>query len=846
MSTSRSSSPLARAALRLAVNEARGSWRKLVIFAWSIALGIAAMTFARSLGSTLALGIEEQSRQLLGADIMLSAKDPFTEDLVSAVKPLSDSATNEVRFRTMVSASSGTAHLAQVRGFDGMFPFYGALETNPANAWELTLASSTPQVVIDETLAAKLSVVPGDNLSIGGVPVTLAGIATQIPGDASAMYAFAPRVFVHERHIPRETLLSTGAVADYYLYLKFKPTISEQLFKDAMSGTLAEARVDTTTVSDRKELLGRVSQNITSYFGLVGLIALFLGGLGAISTLTFYLRQKRPTVAILKCLGASRLTILSTFTLQVGGAAIVASLSGALLGTLGAYYAPLGLAPVLPFPISPYFAWHEIVVGVFTGTLCLLFALLPTLKELSKATPLEVIRPAELSAPPKSPGRHLPLVILALILGVISTDRPVFGMLASLGVGAALLMLFGTAWVLRYYARAIRPAWWPFSLRYALSNLDRPGNQTSLLIVAFGVTTMLLGLIVICYHALQSQTELARSGVRSTAFLIDVQPDQVEAVKSALQELEVPIQQEASITLMRLHRIGDRTVSELLTDSTHDIPEWTLHREFWSTSRADLRESEDIIQGEWVPHFSKSLDPLPVSIERKFMRRLGLSLGDSLEFDIGGTIVKSRITSVRDIRWERMERNSFLVFPEGSLAFAPSFNVYGVSTRGAAETAQLMSRLGQEFPNVSIFDVRSAVDTIERVLGYMLSVLYGLVLVVLGAAVVTLAGVVALGRGERTREQALLRTVGASHRFLRRTLRNEYALLGTAASLVGVVASTIVGALITHYGFKIPIVLPAPPLIAILLSAPLMVLVVVEVCGRVHRSISPAEALRAQ
>jgi putative ABC transport system permease protein len=476
----------------------------------------------------------------------------------------------------------------------------------------------------------------------------------------------------------------------------------------------------------------------------------------------------------------------------------------------------------------------------------LIFALFPTLKELSLATPLEVIRPPELSAAPKNRGRFFPLALLALLVGVISTDRPVFGSLAALGVGATLLLLFGTAWVLRSSARAMRPAWWPFSLRYALSNLDRPGNQTSLLIVAFGVTTMLLGLIVICYHALHSQTELARSGVRSTAFLIDVQPDQVEGVKSILQELQAPIQQEASITLMRLHRIGDRTVSELLTDGTHDIPDWTLHREFWSTARADLRESEEIIEGEWVPRMIEGSDTLPVSIERKFMRRLGLSLGDLVEFDIGGTIVTSRITSVRDIRWERMERNSFLVFPEGSLSFAPSFNVYGVSTGGPAETAQLMSRLGQEFPNVSIFDVRSAVDTIERVLGYMLSVLYGLVLVVLGAAVVTLIGVIALGRGERIREHALLRTVGASHRFLRRTLQNEYALLGSAAALMGILASIFVGALITHYGFRVPLVLPVLPLVAILLSAPLAVLGVVELFGRIHRSISPAEALRAE
>ncbi len=841
-----------RTSFRLGLREARGSWKKLLVFASAIALGIAAMCFARALNITLAKSVALESRQLLGADVMLSSREPIAASIIETLRSKVVALTLETRFRSMVRTTTGAFHITQVRGFEGSFPFYGELITQPPDAWQRAQSSETPAVIIDEVLATKLQLSPGDSLEVGGFSAQVSGIALAIPGDTSPMYAFAPRIFVADKHIPKNQLLSRGAIADYFLYIKLADEISDQQFVEEISPLLAQSRLESTTVAERQELLGEISKNLSSFFGLIGLITLFLGGLGAVSTLSFYLRQKRSTVATLKCLGASQRCIEATFSAQILMAAAVASLVGAVSGVLIGYYAPLWFSKWLPFQVTPTFAWNELLVGILVGTFSLALVLFPSLASLARATPLEVLRPSETPLSSNSFWQSFwqyfrkgaPLLLTVFLLGVLSSDKILFGLLAASGVVLTLGLLFFFTIVLRRGIRRFRTPQLPLHTRYALSSLDRPGNQTSLLMVSFGLSAMLLSVVLVCHHALRSQTEIARSGVTSTAFMVDIQPDQRPLIRDTLSELQIPLKQESEILLMRLNKIGDRLVSDLSKDPEKPISKRSLNREYWSTSRADLLESESVVEGVWIARVAEGSDIVPVSIERRFMQRLGLSLGDMLEFDMAGIPIQSQITSVREVRWERMERNSFLVFPEGSLKQPPHFMVMGVLTSSAQQTAQLMAALSKSAPNVSVFDVRSAVATIDGILEYLLKVLSALSILVFLAAVITMFGAVSLGRSERRLEQALLRTVGASRRFVEQTLTYEYAILGILASVLGIGCSFLVSFPIVVWGFRIPFSAPVMPLIALTLVLPCIVVVLIRASRGKWWTISPAESLR--
>ena len=117
----------------MAWRDSRASRRKLLFFSCSIVLGIAALTAIGSLGRNLERAIAEQAKSLLGADLVIGARHPFTAEEDTLFREIGGEQSREISFSSMIFfvRSQGT-RLAQVRALEGAFPFYGRLETEPA------------------------------------------------------------------------------------------------------------------------------------------------------------------------------------------------------------------------------------------------------------------------------------------------------------------------------------------------------------------------------------------------------------------------------------------------------------------------------------------------------------------------------------------------------------------------------------------------------------------------------------------------------------------------------------------------------------------------------------------
>ena len=173
-------------------------------------------------------------------------------------------------------------------------------------------------------------------------------------------------------------------------------------------------------------------------------------------------------------------------------------------------------------------------------------------------------------------------------------------------------------------------------------------------------------------------------------FLFDIQPDQKEAVAALVRQEGLPVIQEAPIVTMRLVEVKGRKSSDLLKDPQQKIPEWELEREYRSTYRADLSETEKITAGNWIGHFDYHPgDTVPVSVEQDIARDLGLTIGDTLVFDVQGVEIKTRVASLREVDWKRFQTNFFVVFPTGVLEHAPTFNVLVSRVPTPVASAQL-------------------------------------------------------------------------------------------------------------------------------------------------------------
>jgi putative ABC transport system permease protein len=139
--------------LLMAWRDFRQSKGKLMLFASSIVIGIAALVAIISFGENLSNDIDSQAKELLGADFVLSNNQVIDVD---SIKALSSNYASEINFASMVAfPANEDSKLSQVRALSGDYPFYGSLTTSPVEARE-RFKSESGTALIERALLIQL------------------------------------------------------------------------------------------------------------------------------------------------------------------------------------------------------------------------------------------------------------------------------------------------------------------------------------------------------------------------------------------------------------------------------------------------------------------------------------------------------------------------------------------------------------------------------------------------------------------------------------------------------------------------------------------------------------------
>lgn len=212
----------AQALLRLAWRESRTARRRLALYMSSIAFGVAALVAIDSFAGNVTRSIRDQSRTLLGGDLSLQARAAFpavVDTLADSLRAAGVPAARVTTFASMALAEpSGGTRLVQVRAVSPGYPFYGVIETLPADGWSRVHDDSV--VFVDPSLLIALEAQVGDRLKLGQQQFVIGGTLGNVPGDAGITAVIGPRVYVSDRWLKQMGLLSFGSRAEYELVLK--------------------------------------------------------------------------------------------------------------------------------------------------------------------------------------------------------------------------------------------------------------------------------------------------------------------------------------------------------------------------------------------------------------------------------------------------------------------------------------------------------------------------------------------------------------------------------------------------------------------------------------------------
>ena len=792
--------------LRLAWRESRRHPLRFLVAGLPVVLGIASLVAVESFRHNLEVTVEQQSRQLLGADLLLATRQAPDEALESFLEEVPGERSREVQFSSMLSIpESGEARLVQVRALDGPFPWYGEIQTDPPDALQ-EQQKNPRQAILEESLRVQFSLDPEQEIRLGDLPLTVGGTLRQAPGEAGALGLIAPRVYLNMATVEESGLLTTGSVARYRFFFLFPPDLDPDQWVEDNRSRLDELRLEPETVAQRREALADAFQLLSGFLHLVGFTALLLGAIGVGSAIRVWAESKRDQIAILRCLGCRHRNAWQTVFWQVLASGLGGALSGGIAGVGLQYLLPAILGDFLPFQVEVFLSPPAILGGILFGFCFTLLFALPPLLGLGRISPFHALR-SDFSPSGKYlfwrqqwPYPSALLLVFLFAFWQIGEIAPALYYTGGLLVAISLLWL-GALALLRTLRRLI-PHGAPWVVRQSTANLFRPRNQTTLVLVAIGLSTaFLLTLFLVRQNALAQIAQGTDDEQANLAFF-DIQPDQKDDFLDLIESAGLPRQEAAPIVTMRLQSLAGEPVEEWLRRG--EVPRWTLQREYRSTYQGNLREGERLHSGEWIGEVSRDKDIIPVSLELGLARDWGLDLGDRAVFDVQGVPLEVEIASLREVDWREMRPNFFFIFPEGVLEAAPRFYVTVTRAPTTEASANLQREVVRNFPNVSILDLSMVLETIASILQRVGFVIQFMSLFTVSTGLVLLFSVIGTERRQRMQEIYLLRIQGASRGNIRGILYGEYLLLGSLAAFIGTALGTLWSWLLTRWVLDLP------------------------------------------
>lgn len=809
--------------VRMDWRDGKANYGKLVLFILSIALGVTAVVSIHAFSGTLQESIAGQSKSLMGADYRIESDRPVNDRVAGIIDSLGGAKAREINFLSMAAfpGKSGTK-LVDVRGLEGGYPFYGELDAEPASA---ARDFHRGGALLDATAMLQLHLAVGDSIKIGEAVLPIVGAIHSAPGSNSFFGSIAPPVFIPLEYIESTGLVQTGSRIGYKYYFLAGPEEDLVRLDAQLAPTLDAEDADLDTHISESRRLGRRYDNFGKFLNLVGFIALLLGCVGIASGMNIHIKEKLGSIAILKCLGASKRQTFLIYLLQVGLMGLLGGVLGSLMALFIQQLFPILVQGMLPLDIVVGMSPESVLLGISLGLIMsLLFASQPLMETLY-VSPLQALR--VVSERKGKPKRASLVVGSGIVLFVFCFSYLLLGNLLHslsfvLGLGLVFLIMVGTAYGVMGLIRKHFSPNWGFISRQGLRNLLGPRNQTLTLLLAIGIGSFLMGTLYFTKDMLLAKASIEDSSDSANMILLDVQREQMEEVSMAISSHGFPVIDKIPIVTMRVESLKGRGVDQIRQDTTSQINRWILNHEFRVTYRDSILGSESLVDGEWFSP-GQTTDRIPISVSDDFAQGAGVGLGDPIGFNVQGRIMETEVGSIRSVDWTRLQPNFSIVFPKGVLESAPQFGVLTTRVPDQEGSARLQSELVQAFPNVSILDLMRILDLIEDILEKMSWVINFMAFFSIFVGAVVLMGAIYNSKYQRVRQSALLKTLGAKSSQILKLYAFEYAFLGILGAVMGLLLSLGASLLLSWLLFQTSFVPSWIPFVSILSGIAILV-----------------------
>ena len=769
----------------------------------ALVISVAALSSVSYLADRMHRAFESDAKQLIAADYVIQSDQPLSALFQEQARSGGLQVAHTVVFPTMAGAKE-ESKLVSLKAVSAGYPLRGSLKVGDASSHDKgQIQSDIPAlhtVWVDEALLPALNISIGESITLGRSSFKVAGVITQELDRGAGFLNFAPRVMMRNDELGQTELIGLGSRVTYRLLLAGDEGVlttyiawaQEKIKEDHLRGVRVEG------VDNSQPFMRSTLDRAEKFLSLVALLTAMVASVAMTLAARRYVHRQSDVAAIWKCLGASKRQILGAYFKEMLWIGVLGALMGSLIGWLSHQVLLFFLGDLL-MPNLPRASIWPLVWSVVVSWVLLLGLVWPPMMSLSQISPLKVFR-RDLPAPGLSIWLLGLLGLLSFFSLLMWIARDVMLSVITLGgflVAATVFML--VAWLV------VRGFAW-LSIRGLLSQdvvqrftwqaLSRRSFLSCIQISSLEIAMMALLLLAVVRHDLLAAWEGASAIHAPNRFLINIQPEQRSEVEKLLRQsgaLQVNLY---PMVRGRLTHINQRVVTP--EDYSEERAQRLVDREFNLSYGSVLPEKNKIIAGHW--HGETAMPE--ISIEQGIAKNLSLKLGDELQFDVAGTAISAKITSIRKLDWGSLRVNFFAIFPEKTLSNFPQTWITAYQQLPVTGAQPVDMSLVNQFPNLTVVNVESSLKQVRDVLDKLSSAVELLFMFTISAGVMVLGTALATSQAERLRDAALLKVMGARRHQIRRAFLFELGVIGFISGAMAALGAFLIGQALASFIFE--------------------------------------------
>ncbi|HEX8786588.1 MAG TPA: FtsX-like permease family protein [Telluria sp.] len=796
--------------LRMTLRDWRAGELRFLLLALVVA--VSALSAVGFFVDRMKAGLDRDAHQLIGADLLINADQPLPQAWRDEAQRRGLLLADTVTFPSMAQAGQGDdsqAVLASVKAVSTGYPLRGQVRvsTSPDDAsqalGDLTREIPAPGTVwVDVNLLPPLRVKVGSAIQLGDKTFRITRLIASEPDRGATFANFAPRVMLPLSDLKATGLVDNGSRVTYRMQVAARSP--NELAPVAGYERWVRARIKADNVRGvRIENLenGRPEMRSTldraqRFLALVSLLSAMLAAVAVAMAARRFMQRHLDACAMLRCLGMTQNEVGALFLIEFALVGLAGSVLGVLVG-FGAHFVLIELILPLVQAEPPPVSILPALQGIATGMLLLVGFALPPVLQLRNVPHNRVIRREAAAPRPAALATYGlgTLVFVGLLLWQAGDVR--LALLTAGGFLGGLAVFALVGWLALRLLRGLRGAIDHQGWRFALTSLQRRPGATVVQIVSLSLGLMALLVLTVVRGDLMNAWRLSTPPDAPNRFIINIQPDQRDGVAQQIRAAGV-----RDLTLFPM--IRGRLVAvngQAVTAQTYKDPHarGLAEREFNLSATTELPESNEVVAGRW---YRDAPGVAEASVEQGLARTLHLKLGDVMRFDMGGTTVDARVTSLRKLEWGSMRANFFVIVNPAAMAGAPT--TYMTAFHLPQKGIGLASALTRAYPNLTVVDISGIIRQLQEVLDQVVVAVEFLFLFTLASGVLVLYAALMGSQAERTREAGLLRALGATRGQLAQAQRIEFLLVGGLSGLLAASGAAALGWALAKYQFKFP------------------------------------------